>query len=264
MRIVVPIKQVPETGNVKMDEETGTMIRDGVESIVNPLDLYAIECALQLKEEHGGDIQVLSMGPPKAEKAIREALSMGCDDGILLTDRKFAGADTWSTAYVLSEAIKTTDNFDIIVAGVRATDGDTGQVGPEIAAFLDLPLATFVSKIVKIEKDMITVERLIEGGYEILKLPLPCLITVVKEISDPRLPTLRGKQAARKKEIAVKGKDDLTVNEEDLGLKGSQTRVVKIATPKVARNGVFVDVRKVGVKKAVEQLIDFLKEKDFV
>ena len=264
MRIVVPIKQVPETGNVKMDEETGTMIRDGVESIVNPLDLYAIECALQLKEKHGGDIQVLSMGPPKAEKAIREALSMGCDDGILLTDRKFAGADTWSTAYVLSEAIKTTDTFDIIVAGVRATDGDTGQVGPEIAAFLDLPLATFVSKIVKIEKDTITVERLIEGGYETLKLPLPCLITVVKEISDPRLPTLRGKQVARKKEIAVKGKDDLTVNEEDLGLKGSPTRVVKIATPKVARNGIFVDVRKVGVKKAVEQLIDFLKEKDFV
>ena len=264
MRIVVPIKQVPETGNVKMDEKTGTMIRDGVESIVNPLDLYAIECALQLKEEHGGDIQVLSMGPPKAEKAIREALSMGCDDGILLTDRKFAGADTWSTAYVLSEAIKTTDTFDIIVAGVRATDGDTGQVGPEIAAFLDLPLATFVSKIVKIEKDTITVERLIEGGYETLKLTLPCLITVVKEISDPRLPTLRGKQAARKKEIAVKGKDDLTVNEEDLGLKGSPTRVVKIATPKVARNGVFVDARKVGVKKAVEQLIDFLKEKDFV
>jgi len=264
MRIVVPIKQVPETGNVKMDEETGTMIREGVESIVNPLDLYAIECALQLKEDHSGEIQVLSMGPPKAEKAIREALSMGCDDGILLTDKHFAGADTWSTAYVLSEAIKTMGTFDIIVAGVRATDGDTGQVGPELASFLDLPLATFVSKIVKINRNSIMVERLIEGGYETLELPLPCLITVVKEISSPRLPTLRGKQAARTKEIPARGKDDLEVNERYIGLKGSPTRVVKIAKPKVTRNGIFIDARKVGVKKAVEELITFLEKKDFI
>ena len=264
MNIIVPIKQVPETGNVKMDEETGTMIRDGVESIINPLDLYAIECALQMKEKHDGYVQVLSMGPPKAEKAIREALSMGCDDGILLTDRKFAGSDTWSTAYVLSEAVKTMGSYNIIICGVRATDGDTGQVGPEVAAFLDLPLATFVSKIVEITDDSITVERLIEDGYETIKLPLPCLMTVVKEISNPRLPTLRGKQAARIKEIPVKGKDNLDVNEEYIGLKGSPTRVVKIATPKVSRNGVFVDVKKVGVKKAVEELINFLEEKDFI
>jgi len=264
MNIIVPIKQVPETGNVKMDEETGTMIREGVEVIVNPLDLYAIECALQIKEKFNSTVKVLSMGPPKAEKAIREALSMGCDDGILLTDRKFAGADTWSTSYVLSEAIKTMGPYDIIIAGVRATDGDTGQVGPEVAAMLDLPLGTFVSKITKIEKDSITVERLIEGGYETLKLPLPCLITVVKEISDPRLPTLRGKQAARNKEIPVKGKDDMDVVEEYLGLKGSPTRVVKIASPKILRNGVFIDVKKEGVKKAVEKLIHFLEEKDFV
>ena len=264
MNIVVPIKQVPETGNVKMDEETGTMIRDGVEVIVNPLDLYAIECALQLKEKFDSTVKVLSMGPPKAEKAIREALSMGCDDGILLTDRKFAGADTWSTSYVLSEAIKTMKPYDIIIAGIRATDGDTGQVGPEIAAMLDLPLATFVSKIVDIDKDSIEVERLIEGGYETVKLPFPCLITVVKEISDPRLPTLRGKQSARSKDIPIKGKDDLDVNEAYLGLKGSPTRVVKIATPKVLRSGVFVDVKKVGVKKAVGELIHFLEKEDFI
>lgn len=264
MNIVVPIKQVPETGNVKMDPETGTMIRDGVESIVNPLDLYAIEGALQLREEHGGTLKVVSMGPPKAEKAIREALSMGCDDGILLSDRKFAGADTWSTSYVLSEAIKTMSDFDLIICGIRATDGDTGQVGPEIAAFLDLPLATFVSRVVELGVDSVTVERLVEGGYETIKLPTPCLITVLKEIADPRLPTLRGKQAAREKDIPVMTRDTMDVRDEYLGLKGSPTRVVKIATPKVTRNGVFVDVRKTGVKKAVEELINFLEEKDFL
>lgn len=263
MRIIVPIKQVPETGNVKMDEKTGTMIREGVESIVNPLDLYAIECALQLKELHDGVITVISMGPPKAEKAIREALSMGCDDGVLLSDKAFAGADTWSTSYVLAEAVKELDGFDIIVAGVRATDGDTGQVGPEIASMLDLPVATFVSRIIDIGSGMMTVERLIEGGYETVRLPLPCLITVVNEISSPRLPTLRGKQAARSKTVPVKGRADMRVNEEDLGLKGSPTRVVKIMQPKVTRNGVLVDTRKTGVKQAVEQLADFLASKDF-
>lgn len=131
------------------------------------------------KEAHNGNVKVLSMGPPKAEKAIREALSMGCDDGILLSDKKFAGADTWSTSYVLAEAIRTMGNFDIIITGIRATDGDTGQVGPEIAAMLDLPLATFVSKIIEIGKDFIIVERLVEGGYETIKMPLPCLMTVL-------------------------------------------------------------------------------------
>ncbi|MCE5251755.1 electron transfer flavoprotein subunit beta/FixA family protein [bacterium] len=264
MRIIVPIKQVPETGNVKMDEKTGTMIREGVESIVNPLDLYAIECALQLKEEHGGTVKVLSMGPPKAEKAIREALSMGCDDGILLTDKAFAGSDTWATSYVLSEAVRTMGDYDIIIAGIRATDGDTGQVGPEMASMLDLPLATFVSRIVSIDSSSVTVERLIEGGYETLRLPLPCLLTVVKEISSPRLPTLRGKQAARTKEIVPKGRNDLTVEGAKLGLDGSPTRVVKIMKPKVTRNGIMIDIKKTGVKKAVDELIQFLAAKDFV
>ena len=264
MDIIVPIKQVPETGNVKMDEETGTMIRDGVESIVNPLDLYSIECALQLKEQHGGKITVLSMGPPKAEKAIREALSMGCDEGILLTDRAFAGSDTWATSYVLAGSVKELGDFDIIITGVRATDGDTGQVGPELASMLDLPVATFVSKIVSIDGNSVTVERLIEGGYETVRLPLPCLMSVVNEISYPRLPTLRGKQTARKKEIPSWGKDDLDLEESSLGLKGSPTRVVKIMKPKISRNGVVLDTKSVGVNNAVRELVDFLESKDFV
>ncbi len=130
MRIIVPIKQVPETNAVKMDEETGTMIREGVEAIVNPLDLYAIEAAIRLKEAHGGEIIVISMGPPKTVKAIREAVAMGCDSGILLTDRAFAGSDTWATGYVLSAGVRRIGRADLIICGERATDGDTGRSGP--------------------------------------------------------------------------------------------------------------------------------------
>ena len=264
MNIIVPIKQVPETGNVKIDEEKGTMVRDGVESIVNPLDLYAIEVALQLKEDHGGKITVLSMGPMKAETAIKEALSMGCDDGVLLSDRAFAGSDTWATSYALSNAIKKLGDFDLIVTGVRATDGDTGQVGPGIAAFLDLPLATFASGIKEVTDNTITVERLLESGYETLRLPLPCLLTVVREISYPRLPTLRGKQRSRSKEVPVWTPDDLGADKALLGLKGSPVKVVKINRPKVARNGKMIDVGKVGLKETVCELADFLDRGGFI
>lgn len=265
MKIVVPIKQVPETGNVRMDEKTGTMLREGVESIVNPLDLYAIECALQLKEQHGGSVTVFSMGPPKAEKAIREALAMGCDDGFLLSDRAFAGADTWATSYVLSEGIKKyCPEFDLVICGVRATDGDTGQVGPEIAAMLDLPIATFVSRINQLENGSMQVIRLIENGYESVDIPLPSLITVVNEIAFPRLPTLRGKQRSRSIEVDTITCESLPVEDENLGLKGSPTRVVKIMHPKVVRNGVLLKVGEVGLQNAVSQLVDYLESKNFV
>jgi electron transfer flavoprotein beta subunit len=204
------------------------------------------------------------MGPPKAEKAIREALSMGCDEGILLTDKAFAGADTWATAYVLASTIKTLGPFDMIIAGIRATDGDTGQVGPEMASMLDLPLATFVNRIVSIDDGHLTVERLIERGYETVQLPRPCLITVVNEIGHPRLPTLRGKQNARKKDIPKRVKDNLDLDLSLIGLNGSPTRVVRITTPKVTRKGVLIDSRKSGVKDAVVQLADFLAAKDLV
>lgn len=264
MDIIVPIKQVPETGNVRIDEEKGTMVREGVESIVNPLDLYAIEIALQLREEHGGKVTVISMGPRNAEKAVREAISMGCDDGVLISDRAFAGSDTWATSYALSRAIKKLGNFDLIATGVRATDGDTGQVGPGIAAFLDLPLSTYTSAIKDITGNAITVERLIEDGYETLKLPLPCLLTVVIEISYPRLPTLRGKQRSRSKEVPIWVPEDLSVDRNLLGIKGSPVKVVKISRPKVARNGRIVDVGKLGLKNSVCELIDFLDEKNLI
>lgn len=277
MKIIVPIKQVPETGNVRIDEEKGTIVREGVESIINPLDLYAIEVALQLKEDHDGQVTVLSMGPMKAEKAIREALSMGCDDGVLISDRAFAGSDTWATSYALSCAIKKLGRFDLIVTGVRATDGDTGQVGPGIAAFLDLPLSTFTSSIEEISPPCIpparggdtrggriTVERLLEDGYETLRLPIPCLLTVVREISYPRLPTLRGKQRSRSKEVPIWTPGDLDADKNRIGLDGSPVKVVKITRPKVARNGRIIDVGKSGLKDAVCELADFLEEKNLI
>jgi len=265
LNIVIPIKQVPETSNVKMDEETGTMKRDGVESIINPLDLYAIETGIQIKEEYGGTITVITMGPPSADKSLKEAIAMGCDDGILLSGREFAGSDTWATSYALSEAIRAIGEFDLILAGERATDGDTGQVGPGIASWLDLTLSTYTSKVVDIKDKSVIVERMVEDGYEKLQLPLPALLTVVKEISFPRLPTLRGKQRSRKVEIPQWNLSNLKMKEDFLGLNGSPTRVVNIDHPKVTRGGTVIDVRNdASIEKAVSQLIDYLKSKELV
>ena len=237
MQIIVPIKQVPETSNVRMDPETGTMIRTGAEAIVNPLDLYAIEVALRLREQVGGRVITLSMGPPSAAKALKEAIAMGCDDGILLSDKKFAGSDTWATAYALAQAIKRIEATELVICGERATDGDTGQVGPGIASFLNLPVATYVRRISDVSADGLRVERLVEGGAEVSTESLPTVLTVVKEIAYPRLPTLRGKQRARRTELPVWGPADIEAKAEWLGLKGSPTRVVKIAKPQVARQG---------------------------
>ena len=261
MNIVVCIKQVPETSDVRMDEATGTMIREGVESIVNPLDLYAIEAAIRLKEERGGRVTALSMGPRNADKAVREAIAMGCDAGVLVSDPAFAGSDTHATSYVLSKAIEKLAPFDLILVGVRATDGETGQVGPGIGAFLDVPLCTYVSRILAADSGAVTVERLVENGYETLRLPLPCLLSVGNEIGCPRLPTLRGKQAARKADVPVWSPLDLGVQDAFLGLKGSPTRVVKIEKPVVARKGRRVDARKSGPQAAARELADFLEER---
>ncbi len=264
MKIVVPIKQVPETSNVKMDETTGTMIRAGVESIINPLDLYAIEIGIQLREEYGGTLTAISMGPPSCKKALKEAIAMGCDDAIQISHKRFAGADTWATSYVLAETIRRKiGQFDLILCGERATDGDTGQVGPGVAAFLDMPLVTYVSKIYGIEAGRgFRVNRLVEGGYEVLSLPFPALITVVKGISFPRLPTLRGKQKAKKIDIPVITPDDIEAKEECIGLKGSPTRVAKISHPKVSRQGEKYLIKdEADAENAVDKLIEFLQKK---
>ncbi len=265
MRIVVPIKQVPETSNVKMDPETGTMIRTGVEAIVNPLDLYAIEAALRLRDAVGGQVTTISMGPPLAAKALKEALAMGCDDGVLLSHRKFAGADTWATAYTLAQAIKKLGAVDLVICGERATDGDTGQVGPGIAAFLDFPLATYVSRIADIEDDGLRLNRLVEGGIEVLWTSLPAVLTVVKEIAAPRLPTLRGKQRARQTDLPVWGPDELALDAEKIGLNGSPTRVVKIDKPKISRHGELVYVKNpADVDAAAARFVAFLRDRQLI
>ncbi len=265
MRIVVSIKQVPETKSVKMDEKTGTVIREGVEAIVNPLDLYAIETAIQLRERLGGEVIGISMGPPKAITALREAIAMGIDSTVLVSDSAFAGSDTWATSYVLAEAIKRTGDFSLVICGERATDGDTGQVGPGIAAFLGLPVITYVSRIEEIDGQSCRVKRLVEDGYENLYSSLPCVITVVKEISVPRLPTLRGKQRAKRMEIPVWGSDELDVELKEVGVNGSPTQVIKIFKPKVARECEKVLARdEESVEKAVDKLTGFLQHKELI
>ena len=291
MRIIVAIKQVPETKSVKMDEKTGTVIREGVEAIINPLDLYAIETAIQLRdtrysmldagrsskieergtrnEERGTRIENevigISMGPAKAITALREAIAMGFDSGVLVSDSAFAGSDTWATSYILAEAIKRIGDFSLVICGERATDGDTGQVGPGIASFLDLPVVSYVSKIEQVSNQNCRVDRLVEDGYEALSCSLPCVITVVKEVSIPRLPTLRGKQRAKRTEIPVWGRDDLGVDLSKVGVDGSPTRVVKIFRPKVARQCEKVLAKDdESIKEAVDKLAGFFQHKELI
>ena len=255
MKIIIPIKQVPETSNVKMDPVTGTMVREGVEPIINPLDLYAIEAGVQLKEKFGGKVIAVTMGPAKAELAIKEAVAMGCDDGVLLSHKAFAGADTWATSYVLAQAIRKLAPFDLILCGERATDGDTGQVGPGIAAWLDLPFATYISAIKETTAKELIIERMVETGYEKLAIETPCLLTVVKELNYPRLPTLKGKIASRNMTLPIWGPEEIEAKPENLGLKGSPTRVVKIASPQVAR---FGEVIKPKDEHELEETVDGL------
>ena len=265
MRIIVPIKQVPETSAVRMDEQTGTMIREGVEAIVNPLDLYAVEAAVRLREAYGGEVVAVSMGPAKAVTALREVVAMGCDSGVLVSDKAFAGSDTWATGYVLAAAIRRMGLCDLVMCGERATDGDTGQVGPGIAAFLELPVVTYVSRIDELHESSCRVHRLVEDGYEVLDVDLPAVLTVVKEIADPRLPTLRGKQKARKMDIPCWPAGELDVDPDKLGLDGSPTRVVKIFRPTVARECTTLrPTDETGLADAADRLVEFLKGRELI
>lgn len=237
MHFVVCIKQVPDTADVKIDPETNTLIREGVASIINPFDVYAIEEAVRLKEKLGGKVTALTMGPPQAENALREAVSLGVDEAILLSDRAFAGSDTWATSYALSMALKKIADYSLILCGKQASDGDTAQVGPGIAAHLNLPQITYVRRIEDINSESIVAERSLEEGAEAIKAPLPCLVTVVKEINEPRMPSLKGKMAARKAVITTWTANDLGCDPQFLGLNGSPTKVVKIFSPPARPGG---------------------------
>ena len=257
MNYIVCIKQVPNTTQVRINPETNTLIREGVESIINPFDMYAIEEAIRLKEKFGGQITVLTMGPPQAETALREAISMGCDEAILLTDRAFAGGDTWATSYVLSQAIKKIPNYSFILCGKQASDGDTAQVGPGISTHLDIPQVTYVKKIESVEDGKLAkVERMMEEGFDIIETPIPCLLTVVKEINEPRLPSLKGKMRAKKAEIKKWSAEDIGCDFDKIGLDGSPTRVVKIFTPPPRKGG---QILKGDTSEIVEKLASELK-----
>jgi electron transfer flavoprotein beta subunit len=238
MEIVVCIKQVPETTKVKINPETNTLMREGVESIINPFDMYAIEEGIRLREEHGGTVKVLTMGPPQAETALREAVALGVDEIYLVSDRAFAGSDTWATAYTLAAAIRKMGTVDLIICGKQAIDGDTAQVGPSLADQLGIPFVAFIRKIRSLDAGEMIVERMFEEGYEVVNLPLPGLMTVVKEINEPRMPSLKGKMKAKKAEVNVFSREDLEVQDPHLGLDGSPTRVVKIFSPDLSRSGV--------------------------
>ncbi|MDO8602360.1 MAG: electron transfer flavoprotein subunit beta/FixA family protein [Candidatus Omnitrophota bacterium] len=256
MNIIVCIKQVPDTTNVRIDPETNTLVRSGVQSIINPFDMYAIEEAIRLKEKFGGLVTIITMGPPQAEEALREAISLGADEAVLVSDRAFAGSDTWATSYTLSKAIGKIGKFDLVICGKQAIDGDTAQVGPGIAAFMDIPQITFVKKIEEIKDSFIRAERMTEEGYDIVESPLPCLITVVKEINEPRLPSLKGKMRAKKIEIKKLEAKDLDADPDLLGLKGSPTKVVKIFTPSPRKGGQILEGE---AKDVSAKLVELLK-----
>jgi electron transfer flavoprotein beta subunit len=197
MKIAVFLKQVPDTDEVRMDEKTGTLIREGVGTVINPLDQNALELALSLRSEKGGSVTVLSMGPPQAEIALRESLALGADEAVLVCDRAFAGSDTWATARTLSAAVRATGPYDLVLAGAKATDGETGQVGPEAAAMMGLPFLSNVCGLDACEGALVAT-RSVEEGTERARLPFPCLLTVVHEINEPSMPTLAGKIRARR------------------------------------------------------------------
>jgi len=261
MRIIVCIKQVPNTNEVKIDPKTGTLIREGVPSIINPDDKHALEEALRLKEKFGGRVIVISMGPPQADEALREALAMGADEAILLTDRAFAGADTLATSKTLAKAIKKIGEFDIIFCGRQAIDGDTAQVGPQLAEHLNIPQVTYVENI-EINGEEVRVRRALEDGYEILKTNFPVLLTAIKTLNNPRYPSIKGIfDAYRENRITYWGPADIEINADEIGLKGSPTQVKETFTPESKRAGEMISGNP---REMVTTLVERLKEKHVI
>ena len=231
MKIVVCIKQVPATSDAKIDPETKRIVREGVKAVLNPFDTYAVEEAVQLRARFGGEVIALTMGPERAAIALKECISVGADRGVLLADRAFAGSDTWATSYVLSQAILAIGGVDLVLCGKQAIDGDTAQVGPGIAAHLGWLQATYVMKVDDATATGLRVRRMHEDGYDVCDVDFPAVLTVVKDINVPRIPTLRGRLAAEKAEIPVWKPADIGCAPELIGLDGSPTRVVRTQPP---------------------------------
>lgn len=260
MKIVVCIKQVPDTTDVKIDPATNTLIREGVPSIPNPYDLHALEMALQIKDRYGARVTVLSMGPPQAMAVLRKALSLGADEAILMTDRAFAGADTWATSYALAGAIARI-NPDLVFCGKQAIDGDTAQVGPGIATRLNYTQLTYVADFINFnaEKHEITVVRKLEEGVETVVARLPALLTVLKEANEIRYASLPNLLKSIKAELPVWDNKILNLDLNLLGLKGSPTQVVKIFSPPLREGGKLIQASEAEIAKIIEQILPRIK-----
>ncbi|MDR1415338.1 MAG: electron transfer flavoprotein subunit beta/FixA family protein [Odoribacteraceae bacterium] len=257
MNTIVCIKQVPDTTEIKLDPVTGTMIREGVPSIMNPDDRSGLELALQLRERHGGTVTVITMGPRQAEAILREALALGVDRAILLSDRKFAGADTLATSNTLAGALRALP-FDVIITGRQAIDGDTAQVGPQIAEHLDLPQVTYVERASLETPAALRVRRAVEEGHQTVEVDLPCLLTVLAGAVEPRYMSVRGIIEAYNKEIEQWDYSRVTVDERAIGLAGSPTRVFK-SFSRGAKNA--CEPRELPVEEAVDLILAGLREK---
>lgn len=257
MNIIVCIKQVPDTTEIRLDPVKGTLIREGVPSIMNPDDKGGLELALQLKDQYEAHITVITMGPPQADAILREAFAMGVDRAILLTDRKFAGADTLATSNTIAGALRELD-YDLIITGRQAIDGDTAQVGPQIAEHLDLPQVTYVENLKYDGKKTLTIRKATEEGYQMLEVDTPCVLTALSSAVKPRYMSVRGIVEAYGREVEVWGFDNITVDETKIGLNGSPTRVAKSFTKGTKPSG---EVHEVPPAEAVEIIINKLKEK---
>ncbi len=262
MHIIVCIKQVPDTTNVRINPETNTLMREGVESILNPFDEYALEEALRLKDAHGARVTVVTMGPPQADVVLREAMARGADDGLLLTDRAFAGADTLATSYTLAQAIrKISARPDLVLFGKQAIDGDTAQVGPGVSEFLNFALVTYV-KALSVSGDRFTAETMMDDGVDVVEGKLPAVMTVVKEASTPRFATLSGWMGSKKADIPRWGSKEIGAAAEDCGLNGSPTKVVKIFAPPSKTGGLRMDGRE-EPSAAIEAIFKMMQDRGF-
>ncbi len=261
MRIIVCLKQVPDVEEVKTDPDSGRIVRVGIAGTINPFDMFILEEAMCLKEKFGGIVSLLSMGPPDAIHTLQYGLAVGADEAYLLSDKKFAGSDTLATAYALSCVIKKLNLYDLILCGIKTTDGDTGQVGANLAEILDIPNVYYVNKIIKFQDSKIILERLLEDRSQFLEVSLPCLISVVKGANIPRMPTLKGKIEAEKKRIKILSSSEVKIEEEYCGLEGSPTRVVEVFLPKKRKKGI---VLKGCIDQNIVKLVEFLESKNLV
>lgn len=261
MNIIVLVKQVPDMEKVKFDREKGVVDRSSASAEINPFDLNALETAVQIAESIDARVIAVSMGPPSTESALKECIARGAHEGVLVSDGKFGGSDTKATSTILAGAIKKLGAYDLVIAGEKTVDGDTGQVGPEVAEFLDIPHASYVSKIIEINKNNMEVHSEIWEGTYLKSIKFPCLITVTKDINHPRLPSFKNKMKARKAEIKVLKLEDLKefLNEEDVGFKGSSTKVKKIEVPKIEKRQGKI-YRESDTVKAENELIDIFKK----